>query len=218
MKTLDLREDRATSLVLDALRRGPIVLRLPTVFAVLAPATTDGVRALDHAKRRRPGKTYGSLVGDSRAFWSMALGLSEDRQTQCGAVEDVFFRVVVAATGFSSAVVRRGTHQGLLLSGVTRTLAREVEQAFAPAPELFGGQRYSAPLVSSWNISGDPAGTITELDLARALAERQGIGLFLTGPPADEAGSYTILEPSAEGVTVHRVGPGIEATLAALAS
>jgi hypothetical protein len=93
---------------------------------------------------------------------------------------------------------------------------RELEAAFSEAadPELFGGHSFSAPLITSCNVSGDPLGSIT--DEARALEFMSDRGVELWVRPAEsssESGSYPILALGREGITVGRDGPGLDRIL-----
>ena len=93
---------------------------------------------------------------------------------------------------------------------------RELEAAFQEMaePELFGGHTFSAPLITSCNVSGDPLGSIT--DEARALEFMRARGVELWIRPAEvatESGSYPILELREEGIYVGREGPGLEQIL-----
>ena len=71
-----------------------------------------------------------------------------------------FHRVTVAPEDFDSAVVRRGTHQGVLLVGPHRELFKAVEADLerAAEPAIFGGHRFGAALCTSANVSGDRTG------------------------------------------------------------
>ena len=213
-----MRSDDVFNTILAALQNGPIIVQLPTVYAVVAPATLRGAAWLDAIKGRLPGKNYGTLTGAGDRFWAMAEELPAAQVAPLSAAADVFFRVRIGSPDLNTPAVRAGTHQSLPLSGPARTLMRTIEDAFEPEPALFGGHRYSAPLASSWNLSGAPGGSITTRPEALALARARGVALFVTGPSSSMQGSYPILEPEADGLAVRRSGPGLDAVLAALES
>ena len=216
MNTVDMRDAAQAGVIIDAYRHGPVVVQLPTVFAVVAPPTRDGVVGLDRAKQRLPNKTYGSLVGERSSFWDLAqLGLHVATE-ELTKIEDVFFRVSIGAEDLETAVVRRGTHQGIQLSGAAGALMRALDGAMAPEPSLFGGKMYTSPLGSSWNISGDADGSIVERDRAIHVARAQGIALFVTGPSSADKGSYPIVELDEGAACVRREGPGLKTALDAI--
>ena len=229
-KELDLAAPSAIDAALEVLRseRPVFMLELSSVHALVAPATALGARALDAAKERLPGKTYGSIIGSLDAFHGLALperlpsgfGGSE----RLALFEGAFVRIGVARPEVSTPVVRQGSHQGLLFpeGDPQRQLALALEAGLAELaePELFGGLRHSAPLCTSANLSGDPAGSITDEARAAEFARERGVGLWLRGAPDPSArGSYPIFALEADGVTVARDGPGrerIEARLSRL--
>jgi len=207
--------------IVDHMRRRPVLLQLPQVFTLIAPATQEGAAGLDRMKSRLPGKNYGTAAGDLRSFWDMiqksSLPRGFDDSSVLEATQDVFYRCQIAKRELSSKTVREGSHQTLVLGGQARELMRELEAAFSEAaePGLFGGHSFSAPLITSCNVSGDPLGSIT--DEARALEFMSERGVELWVRPAEsssESGSYPILALGREGITVGRDGPGLERILA----
>jgi tRNA A37 threonylcarbamoyladenosine synthetase subunit TsaC/SUA5/YrdC len=218
---LELSAPNVADVALGVLRseRPVLMLEMSSVYALVAPATALGARALDSAKERLPGKTYGSIIGSLVAFHGLALqarlpsGFGESERLAL--FEGAFVRIGVAPPEVSTPVVRQGSHQGLLFpeGDPQRQLAIALEAGLAELaePELFGGLRCSAPLCSSANLSGDPAGSITDEARAAEFARERGVKLWLRGASDPSArGSYPIFQLEAEGVTVARDGPGRE--------
>jgi tRNA A37 threonylcarbamoyladenosine synthetase subunit TsaC/SUA5/YrdC len=208
---LELSAPNVADVALGVLRseRPVLMLEMSSVYALVAPATALGARALDSAKERLPGKTYGSIIGSLVAFHGLAL----QARLPSGFGESE--RIGVAPPEVSTPVVRQGSHQGLLFpeGDPQRQLAIALEAGLAELaePELFGGLRCSAPLCSSANLSGDPAGSITDEARAAEFARERGVKLWLRGASDPSArGSYPIFQLEAEGVTVARDGPGRE--------
>jgi tRNA A37 threonylcarbamoyladenosine synthetase subunit TsaC/SUA5/YrdC len=204
------------------------VVQLPAVFALIAPSTPAGVAALNKAKNRLSGKHYGSAIGDLSAFAAMSQqeNLPDDfRENMHGmqVLEGAFIRLRVADSRAETVAVSMGTHQGLLLpEGMERTLFRAIEQAFvADGPnEVYAGARYYAPLCTSANLSGDPFGSIVDLERAHAFVNERNIPLFISNKSAhsEETGSYPIFSFEKNTVTIMRSGPNQERILRALPS
>lgn len=220
MRILSLENESTFGEIVDHMRRRPVLLQLPQVFTLIAPATRSGAAGLDEMKSRLPGKNYGSAVGDMQSFWDMiqksSLPAGVDDSAVLERTQDVFYRCQISDRELCSKTVRSGSHQTLVLGGPARELMREVEAAFEEVaePELFGGHAFSAPLITSCNVSGDPLGSIT--DEARALEFMRARGVELWIRPAEvaaESGSYPILELREEGIYVGREGPGLERIL-----
>jgi tRNA A37 threonylcarbamoyladenosine synthetase subunit TsaC/SUA5/YrdC len=213
-----LDEPSAVTLALEAMRTGPFLLEMPTVFGLFAPPTRSGVRWLNTAKARLPNKTYGTVLGRLRSFHALAMPGSLpscfDDVEQLRALEGAFLRMRVADETVNTPVLRGGTHQSLLIrEGPHRQFFREMEKALAgeAEPELFGGWRCSALLCTSANVSGHSEGSITDLSRARAFAREHGIELLIrSSERALALGSYPILAFHPEHVSVARVGPGLE--------
>lgn len=220
MRPLTLGTELTTGLIIDHLRRAPVLLQLPQVYTLLAPATAAGAASLDAMKRRLPGKNYGTAAGELHAFWEMIrtdeLPAGVDSSLTLEATRDVFYRCMIGDERAQTKFVRRGSHQTLVLGGAARELMREIERAFAAdaEPELFCGHSFSAPLITSCNISGDPLGSITDEARAREFMRARGVGLWVQSPEeCAERGSYPILELARDGVRVGREGPGLERIL-----
>jgi len=217
MKTLQLADPTALSAA-AAVLVGPqpvLMLELPTVFALVAPPTAAGAAALDAAKRRMPGKTYGSLIGSLDRFRQLARTASLPPWLRApGALqvfEGGFMRVQVGESGARTPTVSEGTHQGLLLEdGPHRAFVCLLEARLRELaePEMFCGGRCAAPLATSANWSGDPDGSITEWGPARAFAQAVGLPLVIRCEPVgSSSGSYPIFQLGPHGVSLERPGP-----------
>ena len=217
MRIIDIREPVAIDLAVRAMRVAPIVVRLPTVFVLLAAPTTRGAAQLDATKARLAGKNYGTAIGSLERFLTQAdrsaLPPGFDDAAAFMPMTGAFIRLRFREPGFDSSVMRAGTHQGVLLDGPHRALFRDLESSFAdePADPLWaGGANYAAPLCTSCNESGHPEGSIVDEAKALAFARSRGLSLVLTGPAVDgELGSYPILGFERKRVTIHRDGPGL---------
>jgi hypothetical protein len=223
VRVLSVENESTFGEVIDYMRRRPVLLQLPQVYTLIAPATGAGAKGLDEMKSRLPGKNYGSAVGDIRSFWEMIQKSSLPTGIEDPAVlegtEDVFYRCQISGKELNSKTVRSGSHQTLVLGGHARALMREVEAAFQETaePELFGGHSFSAPLITSCNVSGDPLGSITDEARALKFMRERGVELWVRPTEvASESGSYPILELSSEGIYVGREGPGLERILGSM--
>ena len=216
LRRLEIASPSTVGAVIDHLRREPVLVALAPVYALLAAPTAAGIAGLNRLKRRLPGKNYGTAAGNISKFWDLV----EESSVPAGFAgpadledsRDIFFRCKVAGARVDTPALRAGTHQTLILDGGYRDLMCEVEQAFQHEadPGLFGGHRFSAPLITSCNLSGDPLGSITDSVRARAFAKERGVGLWVDGAgPSDESGSYPILELEASGVSIRREGGSI---------
>lgn len=216
MKIIDIHHPDTFELALEAIQQRPIIVQLPTVFVLMAAPTTKGAAQLNQTKHRLPGKNYGTAIGSLPKFIAQALPESlpeaftqpEDFVKMTG----TFIRVQFRNHRFQSTTVLNGTHQGLLLDGIYAALFKAMERSFATAaPDaLWDYHNYNAPLCTSCNISGDPAGSITDLPRAMHFAKEQGIPLFIQGEPApQELGSYPIFGYEKHRVTIHREGPNL---------
>jgi tRNA A37 threonylcarbamoyladenosine synthetase subunit TsaC/SUA5/YrdC len=209
--------------VIDTLQHDVVMVQLPTVFVLLAPPNSEGVARLNRVKRRLPNKQYGTALGALEHFYAMKqpatlppeLDSVEGLQLLSGA----FIRITVAAEQFTSAMVRNGTAQGLLLDGPHRELFRAVETACADLvePRLVGGHTCAAPLCTSANISGHPAGSIVTWDRAYAFGRERNVPLVVRcEPEPGHVGSYPIFWLRHDRVQVERNGPRLEEIKAAL--
>ena len=212
-RCLDIHSPTTAGAIIDHLRFAPVLIVLPPVYALIAAPTHYGVAALNRMKRRLPGKNYGTAVGDLKKFWDMVdpqsvpSRLNGPRDLE--STHDVFFRCKVAGSNVQTPVVRSGTHQTLILDGVHRSLMCEIEAAFLreAEPDLFAGHSFSAPLITSCNLSGDPLGSITDPVRGREFVDRQKVALRVRGSSRTaEVGSYPILELDKSGLSVQREG------------
>jgi hypothetical protein len=225
MRILDLDTEATMGAVIDELQSLPVLVQLPQVYTLLAPATPAGAAGLNRMKTRQPGKVYGTAVGRMQSFWdmidcgSLPEGIQEPEVLD--AVPDVFYRCKITDVETETAAVRQGTHQTLVLGGRVRELMRYVEEAFGSQaePEMFGGHHYSAPLITSCNISGDPLGSITDEAHARDFCDQRGVGLWVRGSSTScEQGSFPILELGPAGIGIGREGPGLDRILESIHS
>lgn len=215
-RRLDIASAQAAGAVIDHLRTAPVLIVLPPVYALVAAPTALGVAGLNGMKRRLAGKNYGTAVGSLSKFWNLvdasSIPSGFEGPADLESSRDIFFRCRVGEEGIQTPVIRDGTHQTLILGGLHRSLMCEIEEAFRHQadPALFAGHRFSAPLITSCNISGDPLGSITDEARARDFADRRGVRLWVTGSsPSDETGSYPILELEKSGISIRREGGSI---------
>lgn len=223
---IPMQDPSVDALIAEAFGREPILLQLPTVFAIFAPATAPGAASLNHCKQRLPGKYYGAGVGDPRAFFQLApqaplsrylladTGGGSRLDAFCADLHGTFLRLKIGPASLQSQVICEGRFQGLIYTGLLAEKMRWMEALTRPMTDkLFGPEYggYCAPIGSSCNISGDPAGSITTLDKALAFARDRGIRLCLTRDEhRDEQGSQTVLGLDGPKVIVHRHGPGTD--------
>lgn len=222
VQVVPIEDPAADDLIIKAFGREPILIQLPTVFALFAPATQSGATLLDSCKQRLPGKHYGFIVGDPRAFLALApkepltrFLLSKPDDTRlapfCRDMHGTFVRLQVAGERQSSTVICQGRLQGLLFGGVLAEKMRLMENLSRSMPgKLLGAeyQHYAAPIGSSCNMSGDPDGSITDLDRALEFARARGVQLCLTLKEGRAGGSQPILSLSQQRIETIRKGPG----------
>ncbi|MFD2888172.1 hypothetical protein [Chitinophaga cymbidii] len=217
VRLIDITQPSAIALATAAVRHHPVLVQLPTVFALLAAPTSEGARQLDNCKMRLAGKNYGTAIGSLHKFLAQAqpasLPASFNTARHFSNMEGAFIRLQFRQRHCQSQTLRNGTHQGLLLSGAFRELFISIENAFEdyPSDDMWSGNNYGAPLCTSCNISGDPGGSIVSLDKAMEFARQRKIPFIITTKNAAcEKGSYPIFGFSHEGVHLHRRGPGME--------
>ncbi|MDX2068826.1 MAG: hypothetical protein SFV55_10395 [Haliscomenobacter sp.] len=222
LREISILDQEAIPAALEALhsKEGVLLLQMPAVFVLLAPATQKGVESLNQTKLRLPQKNYGTAIGDIQKFHALAspgslpheLQQAEDLNRLTGA----FIRFAIGRSSFNSATVRAGTHQGVLVDGPHRDLFKAVEQSFAHQadPALFCGHTFSAPLCTSANLSGDSLGSITDWDRAYRFARQRHLSLVIRCEAAQgENGSYPIFYFKDDQATIERHGPGEEAIM-----
>ena len=223
MREIDVTDAGAAGAVLDVLRHDVVMVQMPTVFVLLAPPTIEGAARLDRTKTRLPHKNYGTALGDLERFYALAapgtLPPELDSAAGLTLLTGAFIRIAVAPETFNSAMVRNGTHQGLLLEGPHRELFRAVEAGLEDVaePAMLGGHRFTAPLCTSANVSGHPDGSITTWDRAAAFGRERGVPLVVRCEPTPElVGSYPIFWLQRDRVRLERNGPRMEELRAAL--
>jgi tRNA A37 threonylcarbamoyladenosine synthetase subunit TsaC/SUA5/YrdC len=223
MRVMHIAEPGATEAAVEAIRQDAILVQLPTVYVLLAPATRDGVEWLNRKKLRLPEKNYGTAIGDLAQFAAMVMPgtLPPELEAPPGldVLKGAFIRCRVAPPAYNSALVRHGTHQGVLLDGPHRALFAAIEAGLVDMsdPELLVGHTYTAPLCTSCNISGHPLGSITEWDRAREFAIEREVSLVIRCAPAvGEFGSYPIFEIEHNRISIQREGPRMDEIRAAL--
>jgi hypothetical protein len=223
MRELDVTAPGVADAVLDTLTHDVVMVQMPTVFVLLAPPNSDGVRWLNRTKSRLPHKNYGTALGDLRRFYAMAgpdaLPPELDSVEGLTRLTGAFIRIRVAPEGFNSAMVRAGTHQGLLLEGAHRDLFKAVEVGLEAVvePALVGGHRFGAPLCTSANVSGHPDGSITTWERAHEFGQERGVPLVVRCEPTPgPVGSYPIFWLQRDRVRVEREGPRMEELKASL--
>jgi hypothetical protein len=225
---LDIHDSATHAHVLRVMKSDfPVALvQFPAVFALVAPSTELGVQALNRAKQRLDGKYYGSAIGSLEAFANLALvnALPTEFRSDVNAMrglEGAFIRLDVSPSTTESAVVAKGTHQGLLLpDGPHTELFRFIENTFhsASGNSLFAGAHYFAPLCTSANLSGDAAGSIVDLNRALSFAYNRDIELLITCNQLQkqEVGSYPIFAFRGNTYRIEREGPAKKRILQAI--
>ena len=203
-------------MIVNAIHRHPVLVQLPSVFALMAAPTTEGARQLDACKMRLEGKNYGTAIGSLHRFIAQAqpgaLPAQFNNTGHFSGMTGSFIRMRFREKNFDSKTIRSGTHQGLLLNGVLRELFRRIENSFSdyPPDEIWNGRNYNAPLCTSCNVSGHPDGSITTLDKAIQFARGRSIPFIVTATATSgEKGSYPIFGFAEDGVHIHREGPGM---------
>lgn len=203
-----------------------LLLRMPAVFVLLAPPTKLGIQSLHFVKSRLANKNYGTAIGRIDHFYNMvnheSIPDTIKKPSDLELFTGSFVRILITDSRFNSDLVRNGTHQGVLIpTGPYRRLFIALEDAFAHYCEshLFNGHNYFAPLCTSANISGDPLGSITELNRAVEFGVSRNIPLFISSNQVDtEKGSYPIFFLKKDKVTIERNGPGEEKILEKISS
>lgn len=218
MTILPINDKAATALAISEIHQSPILVQLPTVFALLAAPTSKGVAQLDSLKSRLGGKNYGTVIGSLDNFIAQAqkdyLPDAFTSAKHYARLNGAFIRLPFRDKAFQSETIKNGTHQGLLLAGAYSDLLIKIEESFAgyPPDKIWGDRNYNAPLGTSCNVSGDPDGSIVSFDKALSFAKSRGVKLFLTTTKqAAQKGSYPILGFEKHKVTIHRQGPSLEA-------
>jgi tRNA A37 threonylcarbamoyladenosine synthetase subunit TsaC/SUA5/YrdC len=223
MREMHVTDSGIAEAVIETLTHDVVMVQMPTVFVLLAPPNTDGVRWLNRTKSRLPAKNYGTALGDLESFYALAapgtLPPELDSVEGLKRLTGAFIRITVAPETFTSPMVRGGTHQGLLLDGPHRKLFKDVEAGLKATaePGMMGGHTFTAPLCTSANISGDPDGSIISWDRAYAFGIDRQVPLAVRCEPIPGlVGSYPIFWLQRERIRIERDGPRLEELKAAL--
>jgi len=219
MKEIDIQDSSLFEEAMQAFEENPVILiQFPDVFGLMALPNQIGVNGLNQTKNRLPGKYYGSVIGSAEKFFAMQedfeslpyLRGAEDYKLLEGSI----LRLRILSSEVNSAAVFEGTHQSLLFKdGPIRSLFRNLEQAFEPIADssLFGGRSFSAPLCTSANLSGHKNGSIVDLEIAREFGKQKGIPLLIRSESLPvPGGSFPVLYLQKNGISVQRMGPGLE--------
>jgi hypothetical protein len=219
MKEIDVQDSFIFEEVMRAFEENPVILiQFPDVFGLMAIPNQIGVNGLNQTKNRLPGKYYGSVVGSAENFF----GMQEDYEDlpYLKGVEDYkllegcILRLKIAGSELNSVAVCEGTHQSLLFkAGPIRSLFQKLEEVFEPIADssLFGGRPFSAPLCTSANLSGHENGSIVDLDVVRTFGRLKGIPLLIRSESLPvPGGSFPVLYLQKNGISVQRMGPGLE--------
>lgn len=217
MHIIPISETQAVDLAIEEIHRYPILVQLPTVFALLAAPTSRGAAQLDRLKMRQTGKNYGTAIGSLDNFIAQAqqahLPEAFTTASQYTTLGGTFIRLPFRERTFQSKAIKDGMHQGMLLRGAYSALFSRIEASFAgyTPDRLWDYVNYGAPLGASCHVSGDPDGSIVTFDKARQFAKARGINLLLTTTEAaDRKGFYPVPGLAKHQVTIHRRGPGID--------
>lgn len=222
VEVIEITDRRADEHIARHFGRSPIVVQLPTVFAIVAPATHAGARLLDRCKDRLPGKFYSVLIGNLAEYLRLSSdsplsrylldpGRPDRLQEFAADLESTFLRTRISTKACSSRAICEGRLQGLIMGGVLEEKMRLMEALTEGLPgKLFGAaqDRYCAPIASSCNMSGDPAGSIDDIGRALDFASRRGVGLVLTNSSGTGGGSNPIFGISGTELETLREGPG----------
>ncbi len=215
MKEVDIDDSGVFEEIFSHLSTSVVMLQMPTVFVLLAQATPNGVDLLNAAKTRLPNKNYGTALGSLSNFYDVAdlttLPSTIDTKEKLEVFNGAFLRISVGSDELNTALVRNGTHQGLLLGGRHRQVFRKIEEHFSKnaGNELFGGKSFYAPLCTSANVSGDPSGSITYWDRAWQFGKERQIPLVIrSSEVSGSMGSYPIFWIKRNSISLEREGPG----------
>ncbi len=231
-KIIQLDDHDADDLIASHFGVAPIIMQLPTVFALYAPATWSGAEMISRCKRRLPGKTYGVNVGDPAQFFQLArknvladyllqAGRRKELENFAADLNGTFLRIDVGDNGQDNPLLRDGRLQGLFFSGILGEKMRLMEALTRRMPDKLLGSNfsyYAAPIATSCNISGDPGGSITDFHKALGFAAERGVQLMVLSGPMSGAGSQPVLEIQDGSIAVHRNGPGWEQKIKMLQS
>jgi tRNA A37 threonylcarbamoyladenosine synthetase subunit TsaC/SUA5/YrdC len=217
MKTIHIDDSNVVHEVLNVFHsENPIIIfQLPSVYTLCAPPTKVGIEILNKVKARLSGKNYGTAIGSLHRFRRMALDGSLPSEVrsikELELLAGAFIRINIGPPDFNSPVARDGSHQGILLASQYRDLFCKFEESLAGHADLdlFCGKKYTAPLCTSANISGDPLGSITDWDRAYEFGRQRGVPLAVRCQQASgPLGSYPIFHLTSDKISIARSGPG----------
>jgi hypothetical protein len=219
MKEIDIQDSSVFEVAMQAFEESTVILiQFPEVFGLMALPNQIGVNGLNQTKNRLPGKYYGSVVGSAENFFGMHV-YYEDLPYLKGAedyklLEGCILRLKISGPELNTQSVVEGTHQSLLFKeGPIRSFFRKLEQAFEPIADssFYGGKVFSAPLCTSANMSGHENGSIVDLEIAREFGKQMGIPLLIRSESLPvPGGSFPVLYLQKNGISVQRIGPGLE--------
>ena len=215
MKNINYSENPDHIGVFRALNKGAIIIHLDTVYAVIAIANKNGIQSLDRVKRRKPKKSYGTLVSNFGDFImtssvnqktkEVIMNLVDER-----ALENCFLRLPFKGIQ-NSKLFMNSTHQGLVVVEPVRSFCKDIEQRLAENPNNLIMNRL---VCSSANISGDSKGSIVMREAALKFGRAMGVELFVefNFPKTNlKKGSFPIFSFGDMSYCIERKGPGVEA-------
>jgi hypothetical protein len=216
MQVVDYNKQTDTELLYEYLKKGPLLLELNSVFAVIALPDQSGVGMINRVKNRLPGKAYGGLIADYKGFILASLLNVEEKQIMltdelAALFNNCFIRLPWQEDHASQGMTMDGMFQGLILSEPFRSFAASIEQKIIQ-------QENASPFLkwlicSSANISGDPMGSIIQFEKALQFGKDRGIEYMITFsglPELSEKGSFPIFSFTEGLFRIERDGPGAE--------
>ena len=215
MKIINYSESPDTEEIYIALSKGVIIVHLESVYAVVSIADQKGVLSLNRVKRRRPGKSYGTLVSDVSDFIMTSSVNHKTKEVimKLGferALDNCFLRFPFKGIQ-NTELFMNGTHQGLVVVEPVRSFCKEIEQRLAENKDNLMMNRL---VCSSANISGDAKGSIVQREAALKFGKAMGVELFIefNFPKSKEKkGSFPIFSFGEMTYCIERKGPGFEA-------
>ena len=185
----------------------PCVIDLGSVFGIIDLPTFNGVKRLDMAKNRLPGKHYGSISSISKIPDHL-------KHLPSDFFCNSFIRQKITKKNINNPLIKNGTHQTLFLGNSLNDFFYNCEQFIKKnikKDELIH-PLVSSVICSSANISGDSNGSITSYDIALNFCHHQKITTLIKNESGDvnsSKGSFPILEINKKNYKVHRAGPDL---------